>query len=419
MHLSQLAGPIPRHKSHEGDNMPLHNVSPRDLPTADDASHWRCEREAYSYHAPNPRAPQDRPDFKGWGIPPHSAAPMDAIDWVIGKYREDDLNIYKHDPRDRNSYVPVHPAFTWSLAAATLAHFVWFRTGPGAEWINNFFGVQEVDPFFEGYTYYWAARSKDAPNADPIEIRPGLGKFKIFRQWERVVDPACPGQAKGSAESPFQQMVKVLECYRDPLAPEPGQHDEGVFDWVSDCLRRWFLEPAAEDRWPFYKKGRISGPEWVRQQTRSDGSPFYEAIDKIIKYHHAAYTSRTPGTVRAYMFIDPSGRIFWCGSNEMGIVPKVDDHRVFKKDMTEEQINKKFFCQSCRHIRSCVPYTTQDHLCCFCFAKQIEGGSEMPTLNKCTMTPECSKCPDVIDSNNSLVSLKQRWNREPKLSEVP
>lgn len=413
--------------------MPLHNVGPRDLPTADDVAHWRHEREAYIYQQPDRRAPQDSPEFSGWGIPPTREAPPDVIDWIIGKYREEDLKIYQHDPRDRNNYIPLHPMFTWSLAAATMAHFAWFKTGAGARWITEFFGVQEVPPFFEGYSYYWAARSKDAPSADPVEITPlredGTGtELRIFRQWERVTDFPLSIEYSRREKSPFEQMFEVFESHRDPRSSEPGKHQEEVVAWVSEWIRNWFLEPHAEDSWPFHKKGRISGAEWVRLQKTPDGAPFYGAIDKIIKYHHADHNSRAPGPVRAYRFQQISkdrrgnlvrGESGWCASNEMGLVPKIDYHRLFRKDKTEAEIESMFHCKGCRRSRSCVPYTGQrDHLCCSCYAQQIERGSEMPTLDKCTMLPECAKCPDVIDSKDSLISLKQRWNRPAKTDPV-
>jgi hypothetical protein len=394
--------------------MPLHNVGPRDLPTAEDAAYWRAEREAYIYQAPNPHAPQDSPEFRGWGIPPHRAAPPDALDWVIGKYREDDLDLYHHDPRDKDNYVPLHPKFAWALAAATMAHFAWFRTAPGARWINRFFGVQEIAPFFEGYAYFWVDPS--SPNADPPQL---TGNLRIFRQWERCVEPPCPGVGSQRDGKPFDQMVKLLESYRSPYASEPGEHMEEVFSWVSLRIRDWFLEPRAEDRWPFYKKGRISGAEWIKQQQRSDGTPFYEAIDRIVRYHRAAYANQSPGPVRAYRFEDQRGNVYWCAGNEIRVVPLIDVHKVFRHDMNEKQLAEVFSCRGCRRTRSCVPYTKRDHLCCNCYAREIEQGTSMPTLDKCTMLPECKACPDRIDSNAGLVSLKQRWNRAPRTGPIP
>lgn len=373
--------------------MPLHHVNPRDIPTSEDSAYWRSERMAYH-------------------IPPNREAPIDAIDFVVAKYRENDLDIYTHDPRDRN-YEALHPKFTWALASATMAHFAWFKTIPGAHWINEFFGVEEVSPFYEGYCYYWV--DKSSPNADPIRLTEETGSLRIFRQWERSIEPPCVGG--NSPNRPFVNMVKLFEEYRSAHSHDPGEHSEEVFNWVSITIRDWFLEPQTNERWPFYKQGRISGSEWVRQQKRSNDSPFYEAIQRVAQYHHSNHTNAGP--VRAYRIEDVRGNVHWCPGTEIRIIPTVDYHRRFNGGFSEAQVIQTFTCRGCRHVRTCVPYTNDELLCCNCYAKEIEQGTDMPTLNQCTMLPECKACPERIDSNSSLISLKQKWNRSPKIRPVP
>jgi hypothetical protein len=395
--------------------MPLHNVGPRDIPTPDDTAYYREEREAYTWSPPNPHAPKDSPEYVGWGIPPNRAAPIDAVDWVLGHYRQEELKLFDHDPRDRNRYVPLHPKFTWALAAATFAHFDWFKTGPGGQYINRFFGIQEVDPFFDGFVYFWKRRPED----DPYQLT--SGNLRIWRQWERVVEPACPGDRHDNPKKqPFDQMKRLLTHRRSPYArTEPPEHMEEVFNWVSDFIRRWFLESQVDESWPFYRKGRLSGAEWVRRQKQDDGSPVWEALSKIAGYHRANYQRRSPGPVRAYRFQRKDGRVYWCSDNEMGVMPLTDYHRKLKRDMNDQQVTAKFGCRACRHVRSCVPSTGNDHLCCHCFSKEVEHGTDRPTLDRCTMLPECRTCPDRIDSNSDLVRIKQSWNRSPRTGPVP
>jgi hypothetical protein len=411
--------------------MPLHNVGPRDLPTAEDSAHWRTEREAYIYSPPNKYAPADSPEYSGWGIPLSRSAPTDAIDWVIATFREEELDIYHHDPRDRERYIPIHPKFAWTLALATMAHFAWFKTPVGGQYLNRFFGVQEVEPFFSGYAYLWV--DPQNPQSNPTELIPKT--LRIFRQWERVADPACPGAFHKKGDRSFIQMTKLFETYRSPLAPDIGsmrsereleaQHNEEVFDWVSEALQRWLINPKSDDQKPFHRKGRISGPEWVRNQKNSNGSSTYGALDKIVQYHRSAYANKSPGSVRAYRIqaVDrngtPHGDVRWCAGNEIRVIPRMDYHRSFKRDMDERTIAKTFGCRGCRHTRSCVPHTGRDQLCCHCFGKEIESSTSTQVLGRCTMLPECKACEDRIDNNTGLVNLKQRWNRDVRTGPVP
>lgn len=381
--------------------MPSINVNPTDIPTPEDAAYWAEEIAAYSH------------------LPPELLAPRDCVDYVLGKYREDELNLYHHDPKDEYHYMALHPMFKVSLITAVWAHFLWFRTDPGAQWILNFFGVQRVRPFYDGYIYY-----KIIPGTqEAFELEPpahdNSGQLVkgydlwIYRQWERLVDPPCSEQNN----APFKEMVELLDRNRKGGARVAGEWKERVFYWVSERVRNWFLEAQANDRWPNYRRGRTTGAEWVRGVERSKGVPFYQALAKIAKYHHHSYKSRSSAPVRAYMGRAPGQSWEWFDGSALRVVPRTDDCRLFK-GWTEDQVSKTFRCGSCRRVRSCVSGTTEG-LCSNCYAKQVELGTSMPTLDRCTMLPECKACPDRIDSNTALVNLKQKWNREPRRGPVP
>lgn len=402
--------------------MPSINANATDIPTEDDLAYWTNEIAAYEYHPPNPGVPSDRVEYGGWGIPPDRLAPKDAVDYVLGKYREEELDLYHHDPRDEYKYTAIHPMYKWTIISAVWAHFLWFRTKPGAAWILQFFGVQEVEPFYSACIYQWVdPRQEELHTLKPPEfdqdgrMKPGFVKLQIFRQWERVVHPACPGETTRGKDTPFDQMTKLLEQYRDPLARDPGEWKEKVFNWVSEKIRNWFLEPSADDRWPTYRRGRLSGTQWVRALERSQGKPFYEALSKIAKYQHASY--RNKSVIRAYRIQDANGGVHWCAGSEMRIIPKLDYHQI-QKDLTDDQLESEFGCKGCRHRRTCVPHSGSEGFCCHCYAQQIEQGTHMPTLDLCTMIPECKNCPDRIDSNTVLINLKQKWNRGPS-SPIP
>lgn len=411
--------------------MPSINVNPTDIPTPEDSSYWNAEAAAYEYTPPNPGAPLDSPDRWGWGIPLDRLACTDAVEYIICKYREEELDLYVHDPRDEHRYSGLHPKFKWPIVAAVFAHFLWFRTRPGGQWINNFFGIQEVKPFFEGYAYSWVD-----PNLNELhEIPPmredqfnnivkGTVQLRIFRQWERIIEPVI---TQDNLE-PLDQMKNLLNsrtptqdirAYRNPYARRPEPWKDGVFLWVSKQLQRWFLEPKAEEHWPTHKRGRISGAGWVRSLEASPGVPVFGALSKIAAYHSASHEGKLNGPVRAYRIEDSNRRVHWCAGNEMRVIPKLDYHRNILMDKTETELQQMFGCTSCRSTRSCVPFTGREKMCCSCYAKQLEQGSIMPTLDRCTMLPECQRCTDSIDSNSRLISIKQQWNRQPHRGPIP
>lgn len=404
-----------------------HNADPLDIPTREEVAHYQSEMEAYTYSPPRDGRP-------GWGIPPHREAPDDAIDYVIAQLRERghevglNLRLYHHDPRDKDRYQRIHPRYTWAITFATMAHFAWFKTGPGAQYINRFYGVQEVPPFHDSSVYIFAPGNGDRM----LELLPG--QLRIFRQWDRVTNPACPDGPMWERladpddprsvvrERPFIQMVRLIEEYRSPFASDigpmesesdiEGHHNEKLFELASKYIAEWLGKADADPRVPFPKRDRISGPQWVRSQKHRNGAPFWGGIEKLIEYHNDSYNNHSPGPVRAYRLQADNGGVRWCPSSEIKIVPQIDYRRVNQQE-SEEEIQDRFHCRGCRHTRSCVPYTQRmgEKLCCHCYAKEFEIGTEMPTLNRCTMLPECKACPDNIEDKSSLVRLRQSWNR--------
>ena len=398
--------------------MPSINVNPTDIPTPDDLQYWAEEAAAYQFQPPNPHAPKDSPEYAGWGIPKDRLAPADAVEWVICKYREEKLDLHCHDPREEYRYSAVHPKFKWALVEAVFAHFLWFRGADGGQWINNFFGVQEVKPFYKGYDYKWInPRTKQVHDLLPPrhdrygELLPDSVGLRIFRQWERR---NLPPIYENETEV-FKQMTKLMRANspvngwsnRSPRARPPGEQLHGVYRWVSRQLQEWFVKPASES-WPVYKKGRINGAQWVRSLEVAPGQPVFGALAKIAHYHSASYQDRTPGPIRAYR-IEQDGKVHWCAGNEIRIMPKTDALKLANRPGLDKAL-EEYSCTGCRRTKTCVPYNSREKLCCSCYSTQLEQGTNRPTLDLCTMLPECKRCPDSIDSNTRLTNLKQQWN---------
>jgi hypothetical protein len=400
--------------------MPSINVNPTDIPTPDDLQYWAEEAAAYKYQAPNPHAPKDSPEYRGWGIPESRLAPPDAVEWVICKYREEKLDLHCHDPREEYRYSAVHPKFKWALIEAVFAHFLWFREMEGGQWINNFFGIQEVKPFYKGYRYKWInPKTKKISDLLPPEydrdrkLLPDSVELRIFRQWERSNLP--PFQFIDSDKDVFRQMTKLMQVRtpeqgwsnRNPRARAAGEQLPGVYKFVSKMLQEWFALAAPKERWPIYKNGRITGAQWVRSLEVAPRVPVFGGLAKIAHYHNASYRERTAGPVRAYR-IQQGGNVHWCAGNEMRIMPKTDALRMANQPGLEEAL-KEFHCSGCRRTKTCVPHNSREKLCCNCYSTQLEQGTNRPTLDLCTMLPECKRCPDNIESNSRLTTLKQRW----------
>jgi hypothetical protein len=398
------------------------NVNPTDRPTTSDAKFWAEEATHYRYHAANPRAPTGSGEAVGWGIPTDRMPPADAIMYVLSRYRQEELGLRLHvhtehcaSRRVRGSicdcpYTPLHPMFKWSFVSSIIAHFLWFRTGPGANWVMSLYGTQEVEPFADAYAYYWIDKRSGAavelltPNTKPIyevnrytkqrELVRNI-ELRIFREWERCLEPAC----SAANPQPVEQMKKLFNRFRSPYANQDAPlPDDGVWHWVSEVLRDWFLEPKPNKEWPTHKPNRITGWQWVKGLERKPGVLFFEGMSKVPLYKG-----------RAYRLKDARGGIYWCGGEEMRLVPLKELYEI-QQTMNDDQLEKGFRCVSCRKRRTCVPVTGEHRRCCHCFSVELER-DEHPTLDKCTMNRECRQCPDVIQNNHDLVRLKNSLSR--------
>lgn len=394
--------------------MPSIRVKPTDRPSREDEEFWSEEAEYFRFKQANPRAPQDTSDYRGWGIPADKLPPPDAIAYVIGHYMEDELGLRVHD-KNRPDYVGLHPMFKWSFLCACMAHFLWFRTRAGAEWIMRLYGVQEKDPFRAGYVYFWVdsrtgtpallkepVYQRDPNNPNKKKLVDGV-ELRIFREWERKLDPPCSVEN----QAPLEEMKKFLQQYRNPYAARDiAFPDNQVFFWVSEVLRDWFLEAKPNREWPTNKGTRICGFQWVRNLERAPNQPFFEALSKVALYKG-----------RAYRLKDATGGVYWCSGKEIRIVPR-NDLYIEQRVMTDEQIDGMFRCHNCRKRKPCVPYTGEHRRCCHCYAVEVET-NERPTLEQCTMDRECKRCPDVLTTHSDLVTLKNKLNRPAKTGPVP
>lgn len=393
---------------------PTHRAKPNDRPTAEEERFWAQEADYFLFKEGNPRAPQDSSDYTGWGIIPSKLPPPDALSYLIGHFRQDELGIRNHD-RHRSDYTPLHPMYRWSFLCACMAHFLWFRTAAGAKWIMRLYGFEEVQPFHEGYAYFLIDKNTGTPShlaaptyqQDPH--RPSKRKLvdgveiRIFRTWERNLDPPCAVTNK----APLDEMKKLLTRVRSPYArDEIAFPEDQVFFWVSEILRDWFLEASPDKDWPTRKPDRIVGWQWVKNLERAPGVKFFEPMEQIQLYKG-----------RAYRLQDPRGGVYWCGGKDIRIVPLKDLYRE-QKVLTEAQVEDMFRCKNCRKQKACTPVTGDQHRCCHCYGVELEQG-DRPMLNRCTMDRECKACPDVITSNTDLVTLKQRLNRPVQTRPVP
>lgn len=406
------------------------NVNPTDRPTTADSQFWSEESGYFQFHPANPRAPTGSGEAMGWGVPPDRMPPVDAIMYVMGRYREEELGLRLHAHTEHCAsrrhhtevcncpYEPIHPMFKWSFVSTVMAHFLWFRTEAGANWVMSLYGVQEISPFSEAYAYYWIdKRSGKAvelltPNTKPVyEADRYTGRkrlvrnieLRIFREWERCLDPPC----SETNPEPVEQMKKMLARFRCPYAnQEAPLPDNGVWFWVSEVLRDWFLEPKPNKDWPTHKPDRITGWQWVKGLERSPGVLFFEGMSKVPLYRG-----------RAYRLKDARGGIYWCGGDEMRLVPLKDLYEM-QRSISDEQIETAFRCVSCRKRRTCVPFTGDHRRCCHCYSVELER-SDHPTLDLCTMDRECKVCPDMIRNNNDLVRLKNSLRRPGHTGPVP
>lgn len=393
-------------------------AKPTDRPTPGEEQMWAEEAEYFRHREPDPRAPRNSQESLGWGIPTELLPPPSAVEYVIAKYREQQLQIHEHDPKSQR-YIPIHPMYKWSFVLVCMSHFLWFRTKSGAAWVNRFFGVEEVKPFYEGYAYFWVDPEAREPKLkegsllvpptykeDAITGRKDLVsgvELRIFRQWEKNLEPPC----SMSNQEPIEEMKKLIQRYRAPYAKRDlAMPKNELFMWVSEILRDWFMEQQPSKDWPTRKPNRIVGWQWVHNLERGPNEKFFEAMQKTALYRG-----------RAYRLKDHTGGVYWCSGKEIRIVPLKELYRLENR-MSEAEVEAMFRCPNCRKVRACTPATGDAHRCCQCYAVEMERG-ERPTLMKCTMDRECKACPEVIGSHTELVELKNRLSRPARTAPVP
>lgn len=393
-------------------------AKPTDRPSSGEEQMWAEEAEYFRYREGNPHAPRGSEEARGWGIPPDLLPPPSAIEYVLAKYREQQLNLYEHDPRSER-YVAIHPMYKWSFVLACMAHFLWFRTNAGANWVNRFFGLREEKPFYEGYAYFWVDPQAREPalregsllvppvyTEDPHTGRKQLVsgvELRIFREWEKVLEPPC----SVSNQTPADEMKRLVERCRMPFAKrELAMPKNELFFWVSEILRDWFMEAHPNKDWPTHKASRVVGWQWVHNLERAPNEKFYEALQKVALFKN-----------RAYRLKDHTGGVYWCSGREIRIIP-LKDLYLLENRMSEAEVDVLFRCPNCRKRKACTPATGEAHRCCHCYAVEFERG-DRPTLMKCTMDRECKACPEVIGSHTELVELKNRLSRPARTGPVP
>lgn len=385
-----------------------HNAGPTDVASNEEVQFWHNELSRFVAR-----------DGCTKGVPKEVLPPPDALEYVLGKYAEE-LNIRNsyHDPF-YPQFNDLHPSYRWGATVACIAHFLWFATPPGAKWLMGLYGVQEVDPFGEGYAYFWNRSGGEivnliTPNSGPIynEIngnRALVGglELKIYRRWESDGEAAC------ADANVVQRMHELLDMVARPsVGSNSAVLASESLVWVSEMIRDWLLDDDVDYDWPYRKQGRISGPQWIGSRTRPDGRLFYEALEKIGDNEERVYQIREP-----YNPPMRNGGSTWCTGEEIRIVPIADLDKM-QGLMSESSIEKKYRCVSCKAFRTCVPYVNpqmnEGHSrCCRCYAEEMER-NDRPTLDKCSMSRECKHCPSMIDSNSKLTQIKTKLNSKPK-----
>jgi len=369
--------------------MSRYTISQSYQPTQDELNRWAREAECFAHQAPNPNAPSSSNAARGWGVARDLKPPVDAVAFVTG--------MFKRDVGGVPTSAELRPEFMWSIFSICMAHFLWMRTPPGAEWLMRLFGVEEVPPFTAAYVYHYLDRSRlIAGEPTRVLLDEGSGvQLRIFRTCERKLDPPITSQH----DERIAAMQQILRNHRDPNSNELiAEGTPDMYHWVSEQLQEWFLETKADPNWPSRKPDRITGHQWAKSVERRPGVPFYEALH-YVELHKG----------RCYRMKDSQGGVLWCGGSDIRFMLKPDYHRA-NQDMSEHQIQSVYSCSSCRKIRPCTPVTGGQHMCCHCLGTVSER-EDRKTLDWCTMK-ECSRCTDHIENNSDLINLKNRLNRE-------
>jgi hypothetical protein len=371
--------------------MSKYTISQHQQPSEQEKRRYEQEASYFQHVPPNAGAPEGSVSRRGWGIPKEMKPPVDVVEYVNG--------MFKREVAQVSMDAKLRPEFRWSIFSAIMAHFLWFRTEEGFHWVLRLFGVQEVEPFSDGYVYIGTDNSTSPVTKVVLGQESGV-KLNIFDRCERELESAVSSET----DETINRLRELLEKARDPSAneaiPLPAAQ---LFHWVSEQIRDWLIEPTADRHWPTYKADRVSGPQWVKAVERRTGKKLFEVIDTV---------ERLGG--RAYRVADAAGNVRWLGGGDkekvsVKVMTKPDYFRRYE-NAGEGMIEEVFRCKSCGKVRPCTPVTKTQHLCCHCMGSLVEK-DRRPTLDWCTMK-ECKHCPDHLESEHDLVNLKNRLNRD-------
>lgn len=354
--------------------------------------YWANQMALFNYHPP------DGNDGREWGIPSHLKTPADCIDYVVGVFKREmgGVTVSRLAVRDPADEPKIIPNARFQLIMTCHAHFLWFRTKEGARYIMSLQGVEEVAPFSEGYVYYYVD-----PSGKRFEVSERTGmKLRVFQPRQRNYEP--PIVSGNLGDTTIQQMKVILERCRSPLAStdRSWQAEPGLYRWVSSKIHDWLSEPKVDYDFPFEKRDRISGPQWIKSAVRSDGQPLFNAIGKVEAFKD-----------RAYRIEDSTGGTFWCTPRQIDHFGKVEVAR--NEGMPDDQVGGFWRCDSCGQIRTCTTPTTSNgqpaKYCKHCIGHFVEKDLR-PSLEWCTYR-ECKGCPDYIRSQDELVQIRTRLNQ--------
>jgi hypothetical protein len=368
----------------------------------EETERWDQEAQNFEYQEGDPRAPKGSEEQKGWGIHPSERPPHDLVEYIMGKFREEVANVPQTDANGK--LIQLRPQFKWSVLSICFAHFLWLREEPGAKWLMRLYEVEEVDPFWDAYSYFHITPGSQVPmrvdRAGPWELR-------IFR---RIDEREKEAPVNLPDEGNLGGMIELLRRRRDPDAyDEMPIASDDLYQWASAHIRDWLVDPSPSRDFPVPRPDRISGEQWVRTLERSPGVLFYEGISNIEIYKRKAFRLRDARVT--------SGRaVAWCGPENMKAVPNIDLDQ-HGRTMQAHDIDTKYRCVSCNSIRNCTPLTGKDNrMCAWCYGATVER-DERPTMSFCTRS-ECrsknSHCEKHISNQRQLTTIKNKLNRGAK-----
>ena len=235
---------------------------------------WAQEARNFEYLAGDPRAPKEKEEHNGWGIHDSEKPPLDLVEYVMAKFREEVANVPQTDANGK--LLQLRPQFKWSVLSICFAHFLWLRKEAGSKWLMKLHGVEEVPTFWDAYSYFHITPGSKIP----IKITHDcVWELRIFRSLD-VREMDAPVNLPD--EENLGGMVKLLEERRDPdSGDEMPIASDDLYQWASEHIRDWLAEPTPDKSYPIPRPERISGEQWVKTLERSPGVLFYEALANL------------------------------------------------------------------------------------------------------------------------------------------